>query len=161
MESLFKDVMDTPLGPLHILCGRGGLRALFFDMSESLRQLDGAAYDRRMCEDIRRQLGEYFTGGRKTFSLPLSLSLSPFQSAVYSALCDIPYGETVTYGELALRIGRPRAARAVGQALRRNPVPIVIPCHRVLGSDGGLTGYAGPSHTDCKAWLLAHEKRWR
>lgn len=161
MDTLFRDVMDTPLGPLHILCAPDGLRALFFGIEEPSGELEDASLNPKLCAKARRQLEEYFAGRRKAFSLPLSLKLTPFQKAVFHALCDVPYGETVSYGELAGRIGRPRAARAVGQALRRNPVPIVIPCHRVLGADGSLTGYAGPSHTSYKAWLLEHEKRTR
>ena len=89
------------------------------------------------------ELTEYLSGRRRTFSLPLSPGGTPFQRQVWEALTAIPYGETRTYGEVAAAIGRPRAVRAVGQADHRNPLPIFIPCHRVVGADGSLTGYAG------------------
>lgn len=159
MDTLFYDVMDTPLGPLHMLCAPDGLRALSFETPEPSIRFEDAAVGSKLCAETRRQLEEYFAGKRKAFSLPLSPKLTAFQKTVFDALCDVPYGETISYGELAARIGRPRAARAVGQALRRNPVAIVIPCHRVLGADGSLTGYSGPYRTADKAWLLEHEKR--
>jgi methylated-DNA-[protein]-cysteine S-methyltransferase len=101
-------------------------------------------------------LDEYFADGAIAFDLPLDLRGSDFQRAVWAMLRVIPPGETVTYAELARRIGRPGAARAVGSAVARNPVSIVVPCHRVVGSDGSLTGYAGG--IDRKRWLLAHER---
>jgi methylated-DNA-[protein]-cysteine S-methyltransferase len=89
------------------------------------------------------QLGEYFDGRRRRFDVPLRLEGTPFQRSVWTALPDIPYGGTVSYAELAERIGRPGAARATGRAVGQNPIAVIVPCHRVIGSDGGLTGYAG------------------
>jgi methylated-DNA-[protein]-cysteine S-methyltransferase len=107
-------------------------------------------------EALQRQLEEYFAGRRTTWDLELRPSGTPFQLAVWSALRDIPYGATVGYGELAAHIGRPSAARAVGAANGANPISIVIPCHRVIGADGSLTGYGWG--VEQKAWLLAHER---
>jgi len=106
--------------------------------------------------DVGAALDAYFADGATTFDLPLDLRGSAFQRAVWVALRAIPPGETITYAELARRIGRPGAARAVGSAVARNPVSIVVPCHRVVGSDGSLTGYAGG--VERKQWLLAHER---
>lgn len=105
--------------------------------------------------DVRTQLAEYFDGKRKTFSLPLKLSGTEFQVSVLEALQDIPYGETASYGDVARRIGRPKAVRAVGAANGRNPIPIIVPCHRVIGSGGDLTGFGGG--LDTKEALLRLE----
>ncbi|HZN88571.1 MAG TPA: methylated-DNA--[protein]-cysteine S-methyltransferase [Thermoleophilaceae bacterium] len=151
-------LIDTPLGPLvAVAAGDGGLRSLAFD-----RHCDGGhrlarAPARGMLADTRRQLSEYFAGERTTFELPLSAGGTPFQQRVWRALAEIPYGETVSYGELAAAIGAPGAARAVGLANGRNPIPIVVPCHRVVGSDGRLTGYGGG--LERKRVLLALEQR--
>ncbi len=103
----------------------------------------------------KSQLEEYFQGARKTFDLPLQPAGTPFQKKVWDALCTIPYGETRSYKEIALQIHNPRGCRAVGMANNRNPIMIVIPCHRVIGSNGSLVGYAGG--LDIKEWLLQHE----
>jgi methylated-DNA-[protein]-cysteine S-methyltransferase len=92
---------------------------------------------------IAHQLEEYFAGSRRTFEVPLALAGSPFEQRVWDALLEVPYGTTVSYGEIARRIGEPTAARAVGIANGRNPVAVIVPCHRVIGADGGLTGYGG------------------
>lgn len=106
--------------------------------------------------DVRRQLDEYFAGARTAFDLPLSLEGTPFQRRVWDALRGIPFGETITYAELGRRIGAPTGSRAVGGANARNPISIVVPCHRVIGSDGSLTGYAGGEER--KRWLLDFER---
>jgi methylated-DNA-[protein]-cysteine S-methyltransferase len=94
-------------------------------------------------DDVRTQLDEYFAGGRREFDLQLDMIGNPFELRVWDALCEIPYGETTSYGEIARRIGSPSAARAVGLANGRNPVALIVPCHRVIGADGSLTGYGG------------------
>lgn len=94
-------------------------------------------------QEAARQLGEYFGGTRKVFDLPIQPRGTAFQQSVWRALCDIPYGQTRSYAHLAEQIGRPKACRAVGMANHKNPIPILIPCHRVVGADGSLTGYAG------------------
>ena len=108
---------------------------------------------------VRRQLHEYAAGERLEFDLPLAPGGTPWQLAVWEALLEIPYGETITYAELAARAGRTGAARAAGAANGRNPIAILIPCHRVVGTGGALTGYAGG--LDAKGWLLAHERAVR
>jgi O-6-methylguanine DNA methyltransferase len=107
--------------------------------------------------ETRRQLQEYFDGTRTTFDVPLAAQGTEFQQRVWKALCDIPWGETISYGELARRIGDPGASRAVGMANGRNPVSIIVPCHRVIGANGKLTGYGGGMER--KAFLIQHEKR--
>jgi methylated-DNA-[protein]-cysteine S-methyltransferase len=131
---------DTPLGDLLVARDDVGLTALLWPGSRPARdwRRDDAAFD-----DVRIQLGEYFAGRRKRFELPLHPKGSPFQLRVWTALRAIPYGETTSYGELAASIGAPGAARAVGLANGQNPISIVVPCHRVIGADGSLTGFGG------------------
>jgi methylated-DNA-[protein]-cysteine S-methyltransferase len=107
-------------------------------------------------EDLRTQLGEYFAGTRQEFDVPLHARGTAFQQRVWQALRDIPYGETASYGETAAAIGAPTASRAVGLANGQNPISIVVPCHRVIGANGSLTGYGGG--LEAKQWLLAHER---
>lgn len=113
--------------------------------------------DATALDDARRQLDEYFAGTRRTFELRLRPLGTHFQLSVWSALQEIPYGTTWSYQQLAIRVGRERAVRAVGLANARNPLAIVVPCHRVIGSNGALTGFGGG--IEAKAWLLVHERR--
>lgn len=109
-----------------------------------------------------QQIEEYLQGERQKFTLSIDWTgLTPFQKQILEATCNIPFGETTTYKALALQAGKPRAARAVGRAQALNPMPLVIPCHRVVGTDGGLHGYNGPQGVQTKAWLLAMERRVR
>ncbi len=151
----------TPIGTLLLVGepdGSGGVRlsGIFMELHRH-----GPAVDQSWVEDpaafreVTRQLDEYFAGSRTTFDLPLAPGGTPFQRRVWSELTRIPSGTTVTYAELARRAGRTGAARAVGAAVGRNPISIVVPCHRVIGSDGTLTGYAGG--IERKAFLLALE----
>ena len=110
-----------------------------------------------LCQEVRNQLEEYFLGKRLKFDLPLVLEGTPFRKQVWQSLMEIPYGETRTYGELAAHMGNPKACRAVGGANRENHLPIIIPCHRVIGSTGKLVGFMG-TRIDVKASLLEHEK---
>jgi methylated-DNA-[protein]-cysteine S-methyltransferase len=145
------DVMESPIGPLLVgVSGRGVCRISFDPNAEAERESLAARLGPRVLragrrvEPVRRQLDEYFEGRRQEFELEYDLAgLPAFQQAVLHELVRIPYARTSTYGGLAARIGRPRAARAVGGALNRNPVPIVVPCHRIVGSSGSLVGYAG------------------
>ena len=114
---------------------------------------------RKPLQEVLRQLEAYFAGKLKAFSLDICLNVPPFQKKVLSALRRVPYGETISYGELAKKIGNPKASRAVGQANARNPIPIVIPCHRVIGSSGKLTGFGGGIAV--KQTLLDLEKQYR
>ena len=119
------------------------------------------AVDRRTEVLVRTeaQLAEYFAGERRDFDLPLAPQGSGFQVEVWRALLRIPYGETCSYGDIARVVGRPSASRAVGAANGRNPIPIIVPCHRVIGSNGSLTGYGGG--LPVKRWLLDHERSWK
>jgi methylated-DNA-[protein]-cysteine S-methyltransferase len=145
--------VETPLGRLTLVAGRKGLRAVLFAGEEVPK---GAARGRHpMLAVAAEQLDEYFAGARRTFELPLELVGTPFQKRAWLALASIPYGTTVSYGGQARRLGRPGAARAVGAANGRNPLSIVLPCHRVVGAGGALTGYGGG--LEVKRALLEHE----
>lgn len=143
--------ISSPLGPLWLAEEDGTLTSLSFS------PVPGAGSD--IPSDLLRrasaQLSEYFEGQRRGFDLPLSLCGTDFQRRVWEALCRIPWGETRTYGDIAAAVGRPRAARAVGMACNRNPIALVVPCHRVVGRDGSLTGYGGG--LEKKRFLLALE----
>jgi methylated-DNA-[protein]-cysteine S-methyltransferase len=143
------DVIDSPVGELLVATTDRGLCRLSFEPAttiDSLARTFGARVLRvpRRLEQVRVELEQYFAGHRRVFDLPVDLSPLPaFRRLVLEELVRVPYGEVTTYGTLAARIGRQRAARAVGGALNRNPVAIVVPCHRVVGSSGSLVGYAG------------------
>lgn len=149
-------VLDSPVGPLTLVATDGVLSGLYMTGQRHRPQEEtfGARDDTPFAE-AERQLEAYFAGGLTTFELPLHLDGTPFQRRVWEALQDIPYGGTVSYGELADRLGKPGASRAVGLANGKNPVSIVVPCHRVIGASGGLTGYGGG--LDRKRQLLAFE----
>ena len=147
---------ETPIGEL-LLAGDGdGLAMVGFPQGSMRRDPEADwIYNDKPLATARKQLGEYFSGKRKSFDLPLQFDGTEFQVSVLKALQDIPYGETVSYGEIARRIGKPKAVRAVGAANGRNPLPIVLPCHRVIGSSGDLTGFGGG--LDTKEALLRLE----
>lgn len=149
--------VDSPLGPL-LLAGRdGALTGLYLGSHERCPQPDPAwSEDPAPFAGVAAQLEEYFAGTRTRFDVEVDLVGTPFQVEVWQALEKIPYGETISYGELARRIERPAAMRAVGSANGRNPVSIIVPCHRVIGADGNLTGYGWG--VDRKVWLLDHER---
>ena len=143
---------ETPFGPM-ALEGEEALTRLW--LPGSLPDGWGRGEETLLLRAARQQLLDYFAGARRDFDLPLAAAGTDFQRAVWDALRSIPYGQTRTYGEIAAAIGRPRAVRAVGQANHVNPLPIFIPCHRVVGKSGTLTGYAGG--LDLKGALLALE----
>lgn len=159
--TLWKTTFDSPVGPLHAYASEQGLRALLFTTE--------AAHDHGMPTDAieqpehptlkrtAKQLDEYFAGTRQTFDLPLDPEGTDFQCQAWNALTKIPYGATRSYGEQAAIIGRPSAVRAIGAANGRNPIPIIVPCHRVIGADGSLTGFGGG--LPIKKFLLNHEAR--
>ena len=134
--------LATPIGPLRLVGNGRALTAIRFVVGERVRPPD-LVEDRAPFREAVRQLEAYFAGRLRRFDLSLEPGGTPFQTSVWEALRAIPYGETTSYRELAIRVGRPRAVRAVGAANGRNPLPIVIPCHRVIGSDGSLTGFGG------------------
>ena len=160
---LYRKEIMTPCGPLTLLCDGRALTAVrcgreadgaataktaqagaeMFEKVMPTQQTQEARAAQEILEQAAREIGEYFEGKRRAFAVPTAAAGTPFQQAVWNALKEIPYGETRTYGEIARRIGHPRASRAVGQANNRNPLPIVVPCHRVIGTSGALTGYAG------------------
>jgi methylated-DNA-[protein]-cysteine S-methyltransferase len=152
-------LMDTPLGPLWLFLTRRGLKALKFVGEGPVSLLEDESLPPRLMpfiETAQRELDAYFNGVPTDFAdLTLALRGTPFQRRVWRQLRRIPYGSTISYGELARRVGNPQASRAVGQATGANPIPLIIPCHRVIAADGSLGGYrAGP---DRKLWLLRHE----
>jgi methylated-DNA-[protein]-cysteine S-methyltransferase len=152
------DTFDSPLGPLHVAATERGLcRISYFGEAweEQLAHVFGVRVLRSPLDEVRRELDEYFEGKRRTFDLPIDLRVAPFHEAVLRELAQVPYGETDTYGALARKVGRPKAARAVGVVMNRNPIPIVLPCHRIVGANGSLVGYAGG--LDVKRRLLALE----
>jgi methylated-DNA-[protein]-cysteine S-methyltransferase len=158
-------VVRSPVGPLWVAVSEKGLVAVEYDRPEAAFQRDLERRLRRPVvraegptEEARRQVFEYLNGRRRSFSLSIDLRhLTAFQRRVLEAAQAVPRGQVATYGQIARRIGRPRAARAVGQALGSNPVPIVIPCHRVLASDGRLGGYSGRGGLRTKEKLLRLE----
>ncbi len=147
------DVVDSPVGSLLVaVSDRGLVRISYdgaFDAGATLEELARIAGPRvlrapRAVDGAQRELDEYFEGRRQAFDLAIDLrGLAPFSVAVLAELAKVPYGATATYGELATRAGRPAAARAVGMVMNRNPIPIVLPCHRIIGASGSLVGYAG------------------
>jgi methylated-DNA-[protein]-cysteine S-methyltransferase len=156
-KEMFFYTMDSPMGRLLLAGNEDGLRLIRFP--NRVRTGEPKANWRKDPEPLREtmsQLDAYFDGRRRSFDLKLALEGTPFQMSVWRALKEIPYGETLSYGELAEKIGRPGAARAVGGAVGKNPLPIVLPCHRVIGSNGSLTGFGGG--LDRKKALLSLEK---
>jgi methylated-DNA-[protein]-cysteine S-methyltransferase len=150
--------IESPVGPLLLVADDAGLRQiLFVNGRHHARPEPSWTEDAAPLEKTVSQLRSYFAGEREQFDLQLAPEGTKFQQEVWRRLCDIPFGETISYGELARRIGNPQASRAVGLANGSNPIPIVIPCHRVIGSNGKLTGYGGG--LPIKEKLLALEKK--
>ncbi len=150
--------MDSPAGPLLLVADDRGLRRIEFVNGRKPVQSDPEwRDDAEPLSEVVRQLRAYFAGELQKFDLTLAPQGTSFQLTVWNRLCEIPYGETISYGELARRIGNPNASRAVGLANGSNPISIVIPCHRVIGSNGKLTGYGGG--LPIKEKLLALERR--
>lgn len=154
MEKLF--FYDTPIGKIGIAEEDGALTQLTFrtELPAGI-----VLEETPLIAQCRQQLEEYFAGKRKSFDLPLCPKGTEFQKKVWTALCEIPYGETRTYGEIAAAVGNPKAARAVGMANNRNPISVLVPCHRVIGSGGKLVGYGGG--LDKKRFLLDLEQKYR
>jgi methylated-DNA-[protein]-cysteine S-methyltransferase len=172
--TLYRTTMQSPIGLLSIVANDRAVVAIRWDTESDGR--DPGAHnpvDRKLCDDLTEvatgehevldraiaQLTEYFDGTRSDFDLPLDPDGTDFQRQAWAALRRIPYGETISYGEQATMLGDKNKSRAVGAANGKNPIPIVVPCHRVVGGNGHLTGFAGGIET--KAWLLDHERRVR
>lgn len=155
--------IESPVGPLLLTATEDGLTGVWFREHRHGPETSGgslyaAASTGRAAQTLRsaaQQLDEYFNGRRRQFSLPLAASGSDFQLRVWHALSSIPFGTAISYAQLAERVGNPKAVRAVGGANARNPLSIVVPCHRVIGAGGALTGFGGG--VDRKRWLLEHE----
>jgi len=140
------DVVPSPVGELFLAATPRGLCRISYTVAgqdEVVASRFGARVLRAPLDDVRRELDEYFDGRRRRFDLALDLRVAPFHEAVLNELARVPYGQVDTYGHLAKLVGRPRAARAVGVVMNRNPIPIVLPCHRIIGANGSLTGYGG------------------
>lgn len=157
------DVVESPIGPLLVAASELGILRISFDADPD-QELDRLARTAgrkvlrapHAVDPVRRELDEYFARRREAFDLSLDLrGTTPFTAQVLHELARVPYGHTATYGELAARVGRPRAARAVGMVMNHNPIPIVLPCHRIIGADGSLVGYGGG--LDRKVHLLRLE----
>jgi methylated-DNA-[protein]-cysteine S-methyltransferase len=154
--------MESPVGKLKLVASEKGLVAILWENDDPRRVVLGDLRDddrQPILVETERQLKEYFAGKRQGFSIPLDMRGTPFQKSVWEALLAIPFGETRSYSQLAKRVGRPNAMRAVGGASGRNPLSIVVPCHRVIGSSGKLTGFAGG--LEAKAQLLKIESENR
>lgn len=150
------DEFSTPIGKLRIAVDMDGLRYVLFENNKYEPSHRGDwRRDRSATQEAREELMQYFAGERQTFEVKLSMAGTDFQKRTWRALASIPYGTTWSYAALAIQVGSPKAVRAVGSANGRNPLPIVLPCHRVIGSDGTLTGFGGGLPT--KRWLLEHE----
>lgn len=177
--SLVEQTMDTPIGALRLVAGRRGMRAVLWPGEVGTRvarslstdspagahatahTADGRLNDERDPHELlataQKQLTEYFEGSRQSFDVPLDLVGTAFQQAAWHVLGTIPFGQTMSYREQAVALGDPGRARAVGAANGRNPLSILVPCHRVVATSGALTGFAGG--VDTKAWLLRHERQ--
>jgi methylated-DNA-[protein]-cysteine S-methyltransferase len=159
VKQYFSKIIDSPVGPLKLVASDQGLAAILWkDDSPGRVRLGTMAEDPEhpILLEAQRQLGEYFAGKRRAFALQLDFAGTDFQRRVWEALLTIPYGETRSYAEIAQQIGSPEAVRAVGAANGKNPISIITPCHRVIGANGKLTGFAGGLET--KARLLAMER---
>ncbi len=147
----------SPIGEILLVAEGGTLCGLYMKLETGwLPRTDLGIRDDGILSEARRQLAEYFAGTRRDFDLELKMQGTEFQRRVWDALVEIPFGETRTYGQQARRIGLPDAPRAVGAANGQNPISIIVPCHRVIGANGALTGYGGG--IERKKWLLAHEQ---
>jgi methylated-DNA-[protein]-cysteine S-methyltransferase len=156
MTQIYYEHMPSPIGPLFLVADDDGLREVRFELERRPHTpLEGWIHSAQKLAEVRRQLEAYFAGERHTFDLPLKPLGTEFQQSVWQALTTIPYAATTSYGQISQQIQRPKASRAVGAANGRHPIPIIIPCHRVIGSNGTLTGFAGG--LAAKQWLLGHE----
>ncbi|GAA2040067.1 methylated-DNA--[protein]-cysteine S-methyltransferase [Agromyces tropicus] len=158
MTSPYLIRFDTPIGRIELLADETEITGLAIERDGALPHDDLPERPAPVLDTARRQLDEYFSGTRTTFDVPVRLSGTPFQRAVWAELQRLGWGEAISYGALASAVGRPGSARAIGGAVGANPVPIIVGCHRVLGSDGRVTGYSGGDGVPTKLWLLAHEQ---
>ncbi len=162
MQTVYR-VMNSPVGKLKLVANNRGLLALLWNdgkmASKAFQDAEEQKKSHPILDQAENQLKEYFRGARTSFSLKLDLQGTTFQKKVWQALLTIPFGETRSYGQIAVQVGSPRAVRAVGGANGRNPISIIVPCHRVIGASGHLTGFGGGLKV--KSQLLELEKRER
>lgn len=149
--------VESPIGRLEITSDGDAVTGLSIERGGHLPHDEQPENSNDVLERAAQQLTEYFAGARRDFDLPIALTGTEFQQSVWSQLNDLGFGEVASYGELGLATGRPTAGRAVGGAVGANPIPIIVPCHRVLASNNRITGYSGGEGIPTKAWLLAHE----
>lgn len=159
MKASCFDYFDSPVGELLLISDGVALTGLHFAGPKPADPGPDCRRDPAKFDQVREQLADYFAGRLQAFGLPLEPQGTPFQRRVWSELRRIPFGETISYGELARRIGQPSASRAVGRANGQNPIAVIVPCHRVIGANGSLTGFGGGM--DRKRWLLEHETATR
>jgi len=158
----YRRTVKTPVGPLELLASEGALVGCYYEGHHPAPRIEGPVIQEKvgmrhdLLDAAERELREYFAGARDAFTIPLRPSGTPFQQRVWHCLANIAFGAVRSYGELAHDVGSPRAVRAVGSANAKNPLSLFLPCHRVIGADGSLRGYAGGE--DKKAWLLSHER---
>lgn len=158
MTSVFLTRLDSPIGRLELVGDEVAVTALTIECDGALPHDGQPERSNDVLDAAREQLVEYFAGSRTEFDIPVRLVGTPFQRAVWAELERLGWGEATSYGALAAAIGRPRSARAIGGAVGANPVPIIVGCHRVLASDGHVTGYSGGEGVPTKLWLLGHER---
>jgi methylated-DNA-[protein]-cysteine S-methyltransferase len=161
VSSIVETLLSSPVGTLRLVATSHALVGVYFEQHRRAPELFSridpeAAKQHSVLVQATRELTEYFAGSRRRFTVPLAPEGTEFQQAVWMGLREIPYGKIISYAELGHALGRSKASRAVGSANARNPLSIVVPCHRVIGASGKLTGYAGGVET--KSWLLAHEQ---
>ncbi|MDQ0574814.1 methylated-DNA--[protein]-cysteine S-methyltransferase [Agromyces albus] len=158
MTNVFLIRLDSPIGRIELVADADTVIGLSIERAGVLPHEDEPERSNSVLESARAQLLEYFAGQRTDFDIPIRLSGTPFQEAVWAELERLGWGEAISYGALAAAVGRPGAARAIGGAVGANPVPIIVGCHRVLASDGRITGYSGGNGVPTKLWLLGHER---
>lgn len=158
MTNVFLTRLDSPIGRIELLGDDVAVTALAIERDGALPHDDRPEHSNEVLDEARRQLGEYFAGTRTEFDVPVRLVGTPFQESVWAELERLGWGEAISYGALAAAVGKPGSARAIGGAVGANPVPIIVGCHRVLASDGRITGYSGGNGIPTKLWLLGHER---
>lgn len=157
---MFYNTMKSPVGALLLTSNGHDLTGLYLSGHRLYREMQQKSEkNTALFQDARRQLGEYFAGKRKQFDLPIALDGTDFQKKVWNLLQQVPYGETLSYADMAKKMGSPLASRAVGTANGKNPISLIVPCHRIIASNGAMAGYAGG--VAAKKWLLSHEEHFK
>ncbi|MFE6963671.1 methylated-DNA--[protein]-cysteine S-methyltransferase [Agromyces sp. NPDC057679] len=158
MTNVFLIRLDSPIGRIEVVADDDAVTGLSIERDGVLPHDDSPERSNAVLDRARVELDEYFSGARTDFDLPVRLEGTEFQQAVWAELRRLGWGEAVSYGSLAAAVGRPGSARAIGGAVGANPIPIIVGCHRVLASDGRITGYSGGEGIPTKLWLLGHER---